>query len=109
MIALQATAGGNLTFLRDRILYHKDELLREESLPDVYKVMARIAERSPPGSNGVIYTPWIFGERSPVDDRAVRATIYNLSTGRSSQRVFKATPSMKARMMSSREFSSERL
>jgi xylulokinase len=28
MIALQATAGGNLTFLRDRILYHKDELLR---------------------------------------------------------------------------------
>ncbi|HQN01776.1 MAG TPA: FGGY-family carbohydrate kinase, partial [Candidatus Hydrogenedentes bacterium] len=27
MIALQATAGGNLAFLRDKILYHKDELL----------------------------------------------------------------------------------
>ena len=29
LIALQATAGGNLTFLRDKILYHKDELLQE--------------------------------------------------------------------------------
>jgi xylulokinase len=90
MIALQATAGGNLTFLRDRILYHKDELLREESLPDVYQVMDRIAEGTPPGSNGVIYTPWIFGERSPVDDRAVRATIYNLSLENSREDVIRA-------------------
>ena len=79
MIALQATAGGNLAFLRDRILYAEDELQSGDSPPDVYEVMDRIAERTPPGSNGVIYTPWIFGERSPVDDRSVRATIYNLS------------------------------
>jgi len=90
MIALQATAGGNLSFLRDQILYHKDELLHEEGLPDVYKVMDRIAERTPPGSNGVIYTPWIFGERSPVDDRTVRATIYNLSLDNSRADIIRA-------------------
>lgn len=90
MIALQATAGGNLSFLRDRILYHEDELLHEEGLADVYKVMDRIAERTPPGSNGVIYTPWIFGERSPVDDRTVRATIFNLSLDNSRADIIRA-------------------
>lgn len=78
-MAMQTTAGGNLTFLRDNILYHKDELLQEAEMPDVYKIMDRIAEATPPGSNGVIYTPWIYGERSPVKDSQVRAGIYNLS------------------------------
>ena len=41
--------------------------------------MDRIAERVPAGSNGVIYTPWIWGERAPVDDRSLRAGLYNLS------------------------------
>jgi xylulokinase len=79
MTALQATAGGNLTFLRDNILYHKDELLQEAGVPDIFKVLDRIAARTPAGSNGVLYTPWIWGERAPVDDRAVRAGLYNLS------------------------------
>ena len=79
LTALQATAGGNLTFLRDNILYHKDELLLEENVPDVFKIMDKIAARVPAGSNGVIYTPWIWGERAPVDDRALRAGLYNLS------------------------------
>jgi len=79
LTALQATAGGNLTFLRDNILYHKDELLLEENVPDVFKIMDKIAARVPAGSNGVIYTPWIWGERAPVDDRTLRAGLYNLS------------------------------
>jgi xylulokinase len=90
MIALQATAGGNLSFLRDRILYHDDELQSGQSPPDVYSIMDRIAERTPPGSNGVLYTPWIFGERSPVDDRTVRAAIYNLSLENSRADVIRA-------------------
>jgi xylulokinase len=79
LTALQATAGGNLTFLRDNILYHNDELLREANAPDVFKIMDRIAESVPAGSNGVIYTPWIWGERAPVDDRTLRGGLYNLS------------------------------
>jgi xylulokinase len=41
--------------------------------------MDQIADRVPPGSNGVIYTPWIWGERAPVDDRNLRAGLYNMS------------------------------
>jgi xylulokinase len=90
LTALQATAGGNLTFLRDKILYHKDELLQEAQTPDVYKIMDRIADRVPAGSNGVLYTPWIFGERAPVEDRTVRAGLFNLSLENSREDIIRA-------------------
>jgi len=79
LTALQATAGGNLTWLRDNILYHEDELLAEARVPDVFKIFDRMAERVPPGSNGVLYTPWIWGERAPVEDPTLRAGLFNLS------------------------------
>jgi xylulokinase len=79
LTALQATAGGNLAFLRDKVLYHRDELLREEGAPDVFKIMDRMAAAVPAGSRGVLYTPWIWGERAPVEDRTLRAGLFNLS------------------------------
>ncbi len=90
MTALQATAGGNLTFLKEKILYHKDELLLEEQVPDVYKIMDHIAERVPAGSHGVIYTPWIWGERAPVDDRRLRAGLYNISLNNNREDIIRA-------------------
>jgi xylulokinase len=79
LTALQATAGGNLTFLRDNLLYPQDELHPEAALPDFFKALDPMAGQVPAGSNGLIYTPWIWGERAPVDDRSLRAGLYNLS------------------------------
>ncbi len=90
LTALQATAGGNLTFLRDNILYHKDELLQEADVPDIFKVLDQIAERVPAGANGVLYTPWIWGERSPVEDRTLRAGLYNLSLHNTREDIIRA-------------------
>lgn len=90
LTALQATAGGNLTFLRDNILYHKDELLQEAAVPDIFKALDKIAERVPAGANGVMYTPWIWGERAPVDDKTVRAGLYNLSLHNTREDIIRA-------------------
>ncbi len=90
LTALQATAGGNLTFLRDNILYHKDELLQEAEVPDIFKVLDQIASRPPAGSNGVLYTPWIWGERAPVEDRTLRAGLYNLSLNNTREDIIRA-------------------
>ena len=90
LTALQTTAGGNLTFLRDKILYHQDELLQEAALPDVYQLMDQIAARTPAGSNGVLYAPWIYGERAPVEDSAARAAIFNLSLENSRADIIRA-------------------
>ncbi|UCC18557.1 MAG: FGGY-family carbohydrate kinase [Promethearchaeota archaeon] len=75
----QEIAGGSLSFLRDKILYHKDELLKEEAVPDVYKIFDRIVETVPAGSNNLIFTPWLIGERAPVDDHTIRGGLYNIS------------------------------
>jgi xylulokinase len=90
LTALQATAGGNLAYLRDNILYHKDELLQEAEVPDIFKVLDQIAQRVPAGANGVMYTPWIWGERAPVEDRTLRAGLYNLSLHNTREDVIRA-------------------
>jgi xylulokinase len=90
LIGLQATAGGNLVFLKDNILYHKDELLLEAQKPDIYKVLDQIAQRVPAGANGIIYTPWIWGERAPVDNRFIRAGLYNISLKNTREDIIRA-------------------
>jgi xylulokinase len=90
LTALQATAGGNLTFLRDNIIYHKDELLQEADVPDIFKVLDQIADRVPAGANGVFYTPWIWGERAPVEDRTLRAGLFNLSLHNTREDIIRA-------------------
>ncbi len=86
----QEIAGGALSFLRDKILYHKDELLREEAVPDVYKIFDRMVENVPAGSNNLIFTPWLIGERTPVDDHTIRSGFYNLSLEMSREHLIRA-------------------
>jgi xylulokinase len=75
----QECAGKCLTWLRDNILYHKDELMVEESTPDIFKFLDKIISRVPPGANNVIFTPWLYGERTPVEDCHIRSSFFNLS------------------------------
>ena len=66
--ALQSSAGSNLSFLFDKILFPEDEFGTARP-SDIYSIMERMAASVPPGARGLLYTPWIFGERTPVDDR----------------------------------------
>ncbi|MFX1568373.1 MAG: FGGY-family carbohydrate kinase [Promethearchaeota archaeon] len=90
LINEQEIAGGALSFLRDKILYHKDELLKEEAVPDVYKIFDQIVEKVPAGSNNLIFTPWLIGERAPVDNHFVRGGLYNLSLEMSREHIIRA-------------------
>jgi len=75
----QETAGACLNFLKDNILFHADELLAETDHENVYQLFDRIVERTPVGSGGIIFTPWLYGERTPVEDHTVRGGFYNVS------------------------------
>ncbi|MBI4763656.1 MAG: FGGY-family carbohydrate kinase [Deltaproteobacteria bacterium] len=79
ILSEQECAGKCLTWLKDNVLYHKDELLLEEKTPDIYKLMDSIAAKTPAGAKGVIFTPWLYGERTPVEDPHIRASLFNLS------------------------------
>lgn len=83
MTALQATAGANLTWLRDKIVEYDDPLLRAGHISrdegSIFEAFDQIIPTVPPGANGVLYTPWLYGERAPVDDPNLRAGFFNIS------------------------------
>jgi len=62
------TAGACLTFLRDNLGFADD-----------FDAMNAMVDGVPPGSGRVLFTPWLNGERSPVDDHTVRGGFHNLS------------------------------
>ncbi len=75
----QDIAGGALVHLVEQILYHENRLLKGEPPENIYAELDAIAAQVPAGSGKVIFTPWLNGERTPVDDTLLRAGIYNIS------------------------------
>jgi xylulokinase len=70
----QDVAGGALSFLAENIIHHGGN-----PPEDAYRKLDTIAEKIPPGANGLVFTPWLNGERTPVDDTTVRAGLFNMS------------------------------
>jgi xylulokinase len=75
----QDIAGGCLGFLVDNVLFFNGGMTTGAVPENPYSELDRIAASVPPGSNGLIFTPWLNGERTPVDDTSLRAGFYNIS------------------------------
>ncbi len=73
----QETAGACLNFLRDQIFYPDDDAKCGNQA--VYEEFDQIVEKIVPGSHNIIFTPWLYGERTPVEDHTVRGAFFNLS------------------------------
>jgi xylulokinase len=68
----QETAGRSFQWLRD-VLNRPGVDERD------YADLTALASTSPPGAGGVVFTPWLDGERSPIADRFARAGFHRLS------------------------------
>ncbi len=86
----QETAGACLNFLKNNLLYFQDELNSGTAPKDFYKLVDKIVAQVPAGSEGVFFLPWMYGERSPVDDHSVRGGFYNLSLNNNRQHMMRA-------------------
>jgi len=74
------TGGACLTWLRDNLLFPGDALSGDGAVPDgFFATLNDMASSVPAGSHGVLFTPWLNGERSPVDDHTIRGGFHNLS------------------------------
>jgi xylulokinase len=74
------TGGACLTWLRDNLLYPADALDPAGTPPDdAFARLNEMAAGVAPGAGGVLFTPWLNGERSPVDDHTIRAGFHNIS------------------------------
>lgn len=75
----QDIAGGALGFLADNILLRTCSLLGLPAPERPYEFLDRIAASVAPGSDRLLFTPWLNGERTPVDDVRLRGGFHNLS------------------------------
>ena len=73
------TGGACLTWLRDNVLFPADALGPGGPPPDLFVTLNDLAASVPAGAHGVLFTPWLNGERSPVDDHTIRGGFHNLS------------------------------
>ncbi len=75
----QETAGKCLMFLRDNLFFPKDQVSREPAPAGVYGRFDEAVAEVPAGSNRVMFTPWLYGERTPVENETVRGAFLNVS------------------------------
>jgi len=82
------TAGKCLEWVRDHLALDEigvylQKVAVHESLTSVYvslyDYLSEVISRAEPGSGGVIFTPWMHGNRSPFEDHNARGTFFNIS------------------------------
>jgi xylulokinase len=72
-------SGAALNFVRTRFFWGEDALMVNPPPADSFERLEAVASAATPGSNRVLFTPWLNGERSPVDDHTLRGGWHNLS------------------------------
>jgi len=72
---VQDVAGRAVDWLIENVLADPDH----PRSPQALDRLAELAAGAPPGAGGVLFAPWLNGERTPVDDPALRGAWFNLS------------------------------
>ncbi len=81
-----ARLGDDLRFLcgptqagGDTLRWLADGFLRQSNLPDSFSQLQSLADEVPAGSDGVIFLPYLYGERAPIWDPTARAGFLGLT------------------------------
>jgi xylulokinase len=75
----QECAGACLNYLRDVMFFADDALATGPRPAHPERLFDQLAAEAPAGSGGLIFMPWLNGERTPVDDHHVRGGFFNQS------------------------------
>ncbi len=69
------SAGANIQWICDEFFARE----KEEYGEGIYAYMDKVVQNIPPGSDHLICTPWMLGERCPVSSTTTRATLFNIT------------------------------
>ncbi len=86
-VAEQETSGACLKWVRDHLALDEIGVYLEaqhvceknQEYESLFDYLNKVMEGTPPGSGGVIFTPWLHGNRSPREDPYSRGMFFNLS------------------------------
>jgi xylulokinase len=70
--------GGSFKWFKDRLCGEESAEARKSGA-DVYDILTAKAEKTPPGSEGVLFLPYIMGERAPLWNPSARGCFIGLA------------------------------
>lgn len=77
-LGLALTSGASFKWLRDHIFAEKKQKMATEGA-DIYDYMTGLAEKASVGSDGLIFLPYLNGDKTPNNDELARAVWFGLS------------------------------
>ncbi|MGK0577430.1 gluconokinase [Macrococcus capreoli] len=78
-----------LRWIRDEFASSEVETAKRLGI-DSYEVLTKIAERVPPASNGLIFHPFLAGERAPYWNANVRGSFFGLTLSHKKEHMIRA-------------------
>lgn len=78
VMGVMLSAGGSLRWFKDS-LYKNEKDYAEKKGIDIYDLITKEAENIPPGADGLIFLPYLSGERTPHPDPYARGVFFGLS------------------------------
>ncbi|MEF9922477.1 MAG: FGGY-family carbohydrate kinase [Anaerovoracaceae bacterium] len=80
------SAGANIGWLCDQFFASE----KEEYGDKIFEYMDKVVQQIPPGSDHLICTPWMLGERCPVSSTTTRATLFNINMGHTREHLMRS-------------------
>ncbi|HAF70199.1 MAG: Xylulokinase [Acetothermia bacterium 64_32] len=78
LMGVVLSAGGSLQWYRDKLSSEEKEVAERIGM-DPYEILTKEAERIPPGADGLLFLPYLSGERTPHMDPEARGAWVGLS------------------------------
>ena len=75
LVGITESAGANLDWLIEKF-YRLEKA--DPAIQNIYAFLDKETEGIPPGSDHLVFTPWLLGERCPVSTTTTRGTVFNL-------------------------------
>ncbi len=87
VVGVTESAGSNIDWIIENF-YSREK--NDLTIRDVYAIASEDAESVPPGSDNLMMTPWLFGERCPVGTTTTRGTMFNLGHNHTRAHILRA-------------------
>ena len=81
--------GGTLRWFNEQLGAYEQQVSSERGL-SAYEVMSEEAARVRPGSDGLVFLPYMSGERSPIWDSTARGVLFGLSYDKTRAHIIRA-------------------
>lgn len=86
IVGVTEAAGSNIQWIQEQF-FHTE---REQYGDKIFDYMGEVVSKVNPGSDYLICTPWMLGERCPVSSTTTRATLFNINPEHTREHLMRA-------------------